>query len=73
MAGEGVEWYELPRGATTVTCTRSGQVNIRYQLIKSSSTCMSWAITSWSQPDTVAKSREETQWRFVEVELNHSW
>ena len=29
--------------------------------------------TNWSQPETVAKSKAATTWRFAVVEQNHSW
>ena len=65
------EWSELPIGSTTTTRTRSGTSVIR----RSSVSPRAWAgaITYWSQPETVAKSKAATPWRFVIIEPNHSW
>ena len=51
--------------------TKSGTSVIR----RSSVTPRAWVglKTNWSQPETVAKSKAATPWRFVVVEPNHSW
>ena len=65
----GVIWVTI--GATTTTCTRSGTSVIR----RSSVPSRAWVgtTTNWWQPETVAKSKASTQWRYVVVEPNHSW
>ena len=71
MAIGSDEWSKLPSGATTATRTRSGTSVIRRSRVPPHA----WVgpITSWSQPDTVAKSRAAIPRWFVVVEPNHYW
>ena len=69
MTSDWEEWSELPMGATTATCTRSGtSVSMR-----SSVQQHAWVVptTNWLQPDTVAKLKVAALWLFVVVEHNH--
>ena len=64
-------WSDLHSGAATATRTRSVTSVIRRSRVPP----RAWvgSVTSWSQPDTVAKSRAATSWRFVVVEPNYPW
>ena len=71
MTADKEEWFDLPIGATTATCTRS-----ETSVIRSSSVLpRAWVgpTTNWLQPETDAKSKAATPWWFVVIEPNHSW
>ena len=57
--------------AATATHARSGTSVIRRSSVPSRA--RAGTTTNWSQPDTVAKSKATTQWRFVVLEPNHSY